>query len=342
MISAASVMLLALLLLMLMVLILGVLFFYFKKDVSRQLFETKKTLDNMQVTYNNFFKSTNPFANSSEDESGYVDVLDFLSSAIKNHIDNVVGVIRFLLGQSDCSKIAAFFIAIGSKLSVEIFKNLQENEVEIITFEVACFEKINSEQRTTILKEFYELFMANQYVFTGGIDYARVLLEKSFGTMKAIDIINRLTLSLKTMPFDFVRRVEPMHLLNFIQQEHPQIIALILSHLEPDKSAIILEKLPSELQEEIIRRIATMKKTSPETCRDIERELEKKLSTLSIEDEPAVGGLESAVKILSLINSGSEKQIIKILKDKDPKLADKIEKSGIKKSGDSKEWFYEK
>jgi len=223
-------------------------------------------------------------------------------------------------------KAAIFLVTIGSEISAEIFKYLREDEIETLTFEIARLETIDSEQKDAILQEFQELMMANQFISTGGIDYARELLEKSLGSQKAIDIINRLTSSLQVRPFDFIRRTDPAHLLNFIQQEHPQTIALILAYLEPNKASIILQNLPHEVQSDVARRIATMDRTSPEVLREVERVLEKKLSSLSSEDYTAAGGVESIVEILNLVDRASEKQIIEALEDEDPELAEEIKK----------------
>ena len=223
-------------------------------------------------------------------------------------------------------KAAIFLVTIGSELSAEIFKYLREDEIETLTFEIARLETIDSEQKDLILGEFQELMMANQFISTGGIDYARELLEKSLGSQKAIDIINRLTSSLQVRPFDFIRRTDPTHLLNFIQQEHPQTIALILAYLEPNKASVILQNLPHEVQSDVARRIATMDRTSPEVLREVERVLEKKLSTLSNEDYTTAGGVESIVDILNLVDRASEKQIIEDLEDEDPELAEEIKK----------------
>ena len=223
-------------------------------------------------------------------------------------------------------KAAIFLVTIGSELSSEIFKYLREDEIETLTFEIARLETIDAEQKDVILQEFQELMMANQFISTGGIDYARELLEKSLGSQKAIDIINRLTSSLQVRPFDFIRRTDPAHLLNFIQQEHPQTIALILAYLEPNKASIILQNLPHEVQSDVARRIATMDRTSPEVLREVERVLEKKLSTLSSEDYTTAGGVESIVEILNLVDRASEKQIIEALEDEDPELAEEIKK----------------
>jgi len=223
-------------------------------------------------------------------------------------------------------KAAVFLVTIGSEISAEIFKFLREDEIETLTFEIARLDTIDAEQKDAILQEFQELMMANQFISTGGIDYARELLEKSLGSQKAIDIINRLTSSLQVRPFDFIRRTDPSHLLNFIQQEHPQTIALILAYLEPNKASQILQNLPQEVQSDVARRIATMDRTSPEVLREVERVLEKKLSSLSSEDYTTAGGVESIVEILNLVDRASEKQIIEALEEEDPELAEDIKK----------------
>ncbi|MDR1908639.1 MAG: flagellar motor switch protein FliG [Spirochaetaceae bacterium] len=223
-------------------------------------------------------------------------------------------------------KAAIFLVSIGSDISAEIFKFLREDEIETLTFEIARLETIEPDQKDAVLAEFQELMMANQFISMGGIDYARELLEKSLGSQKAIDIINRLTSSLQVRPFDFIRRTDPAHLLNFIQQEHPQTIALILAYLEPNKASVILQNLPHDVQSDVARRIATMDRTSPEVLREVERVLEKKLSTLSSEDYTAAGGVESIVEILNMVDRSSEKQIIEALEDEDPELAEEIKK----------------
>jgi flagellar motor switch protein FliG len=223
-------------------------------------------------------------------------------------------------------KAAVFLVSIGSDISAEIFKYLREDEIETLTFEIARMETIEPEQKDAILTEFQELMMANQFISIGGIDYARELLEKSLGSQKAVDIINRLTSSLQVRPFDFIRRTDPAHLLNFIQQELPQTIALILAYLEPNKASVILQNLQPEVQSEVARRIAIMDRTSPEVLREVERVLEKKLSTLSSEDYTAAGGVGSIVEILNLVDRSSEKQIVEALEEEDPELAEEIKK----------------
>jgi flagellar motor switch protein FliG len=223
-------------------------------------------------------------------------------------------------------KAAVFLVTLGSEISSEIFKHLREDEIETLTFEIARLEAIEAEERDMVLQEFQELMMAQDFITSGGIDYARELLEKSLGSQKAVDIINRLTSSLQVRPFDFIRRTDPTHLLNFIQQEHPQTIALILAYLEPNKASVILGSLAHDIQSDVAKRIATMDRTSPEVLREVERVLEKKLSTLSSEDYTAAGGVESIVEILNLVDRSTEKVIIESLEEEDPELAEDIKK----------------
>ncbi|EPG73946.1 flagellar motor switch protein FliG [Leptospira fainei serovar Hurstbridge str. BUT 6] len=223
-------------------------------------------------------------------------------------------------------KAAIFLIAVGSDVSSEIFKHLREDEIEQITFEIARLDKITPEDKEKVLVEFNELMMAQEFISNGGIDFARGLLEKALGNQKAIDIINRLTSSLQVRPFDFIRRTDPQHLLNFIQNEHPQTIALILSYLDPQKASNILSNLPHTIQAEVAKRIATMDRVSPDVLREVERVLERKLSTLASEDYTSAGGIDSVVEILNLVDRGTEKTIIEALEEEDPELAEEIKK----------------
>ena len=223
-------------------------------------------------------------------------------------------------------KAAVFLVTMGSEISAEIFKHLNDSEIETLTWEIARLENIEADDRDFVLQEFQELMMAQDFISSGGLDYARELLERSLGNQKATDIINRLTSSLKTRPFDFIRRTDPQHLLNFIQQEHPQTIALILSYIESAQASQILSQLPQDKQSDVARRIATMDRTSPEILREVERVLDKKLSSLSQEDYTSAGGVESIVDIINLVDRTTEKYIIETLEEEDPELAEEIKK----------------
>ena len=223
-------------------------------------------------------------------------------------------------------KAAIFLVSLGSDVSSEIFKHLREDEIEQLTFEIARLDKIEPEDKDRVLQEFQELMMAQGFITTGGIDYAREVLERALGTQKAIDIVNRLTSSLQVRPFDFIRRTDPSHLLNFIQGEHPQTIALILAYLDPNKGALILSGLNHQIQADVAKRIATMDRTSPDVLREVERVLERKLSTLASEDYTSAGGIDSIVEVLNNVERGTEKIIIEALEEEDPELAEEIKK----------------
>jgi flagellar motor switch protein FliG len=223
-------------------------------------------------------------------------------------------------------KAAVFAISLGQEVASEIFKHMREDEIEQLTFEIARNESVDSETRDQVLMEFQELMMAQDFIQSGGIEYARELLERSLGSQKAVDIINRLTSSLQVRPFDFIRRTDPAHLLNFIQGEHPQTIALILSYLEPKNAALVLGGLEVEVQANVAKRIAEMERTLPETLREVERVLEKNLSTIASEDYAIAGGIDSIVEIMGVVDRSTEKQILEALEEEDPELAEEIKK----------------
>lgn len=143
-------------------------------------------------------------------------------------------------------KAAIFLIGLGPERSAKVMKHFNDEEIEQLTLEIANIRKIPNEQREKVFEEFNQLYMANEYISKGGIDYAKEILEKALGNQKAIDIINRLTSSLQVRPFDFIRKADPSQLLSYIQGEHPQTIALIMAYLDSEQSAVILSSLPSD------------------------------------------------------------------------------------------------
>ncbi|MBN8217160.1 MAG: flagellar motor switch protein FliG [Spirochaetes bacterium] len=223
-------------------------------------------------------------------------------------------------------KAAIFMISLGAERSAEVMKHLKDEEVEALTFEIARIEHIDPAQKEAVLKEFHELMVAQDFILNGGIDYAREVLERSLGSQKAMDIVNRLTSSLQVKPFDFVRRTDPQHLVNFLQSEHPQTIALVLAYLEPKKASEVLKELPVEIQAEVAKRVAKMQRTTPEVLREVERVLERKLSTIASEDFTSAGGIDAIVEVLNMADRSTEKTIIETLEEEDPELAEEIKK----------------
>ncbi|CQR71480.1 Flagellar motor switch protein FliG [Sporomusa ovata DSM 2662] len=223
-------------------------------------------------------------------------------------------------------KAAILLIALGPDISAQVLKHMKEDEIEKLTLEIANQRKLSQEQKDKVLNEFHQMCLAKEYISSGGLDYAREILEKALGSDKAVSIINRLTTSLQIRPFDFARKTDPSQLLNFIQNEHPQTIALIMAYLQPEQSAAIVSALPPERQVDVARRIATMDRTSPDVIRDVERILERKLSSLVTQDFTAAGGVDSIVEILNRVDRTTERTIIENMEVQNPELAEEIKK----------------
>ena len=223
-------------------------------------------------------------------------------------------------------KAAVLLITLGPEKSSEIFKHLKEDEIEELTLEIANTRSVAPDVKEEVINEFYQICLAQQYIAEGGIGYAKELLEKSLGTEKAADVITRLTASLQVRPFEFIRKTEPSQVLNFIQDEHPQTIAMILSYLSAQQSALILSALSSEKQADVAKRIAMMDRTSPEVIKEVERVLEKKLSSIVSQDYTMAGGVDAIVSILNTVDRGTEKRIMESLEIEEPELAEEIRK----------------
>lgn len=223
-------------------------------------------------------------------------------------------------------KAAILLVSLGPELSASVLKNLGEEDIEDLTLEIAGLRRLDPATRDAVIEEFHDLMMAREYLEHGGIDYARELLEKALGSSKANDIINRLTASLQVRPFDFARKTDPGQLLNFIQGEHPQTIALILAYLDPEQAGMILSSLSPELQVDVARRLAKLDRTTPEILQEIESTLENRLSAFVMDDYTLAGGIESAVDILNMVDRTTEKTIIDSLEEEEPSLAEEIRK----------------
>ena len=223
-------------------------------------------------------------------------------------------------------KAAILLIALGPEKSSLIFKHLKEEEIEDLTLEIANTKSVTPQVKEKVINEFYEVCLAQQYIAEGGIGYAKELLEKALGADNAMDVIGKLTASLQVKPFEFVKKTDASQLLNFIQDEHPQTIALILSYLSAGQAATILGALVPEKQAEVARRIATMDRTSPDVIKEVERVLESKLSSLVNQDYTIIGGVDAVVEILNTVDRGTEKHIMETLEVEEPELADEIRK----------------
>lgn len=221
-------------------------------------------------------------------------------------------------------KAAILLITLGPERSAKIFKHLKEDEIEQLTLEIANTRSISPATKDQVLDEFYEICLAQQYIAEGGIAYAKELLEKALGVDKAMDVISKLTASLQVRPFEFVRKTDASQLLNFIQDEHPQTIALILSYLSSGQASTIISSLTPDKQADVAKRIAQMDRTSPDVIKEVEKVLERKLASLVNQDYTIVGGVDSIVEILNTVDRGTEKHIMETLEIEEPELADEI------------------
>lgn len=223
-------------------------------------------------------------------------------------------------------KAAAVIIALGSEYASSIYKHLRQEEVEQLTMEISTIKDLSPESMEEIIEEFYNLCLAQKYFSEGGIDYAKEILHKAFGMQNANQLIDKITKSLKTRAFDFLKKAEPKHLLTFIQSEHPQTVALILSYLKPEQASGIIAGLPREIQLEVVERIAMMDRTSPEVIKEVERALEKKFSSTMTLGLAEIGGVKHIASILNEVDRGTEKFIMEELAKNEPNLAEEIRK----------------
>lgn len=225
---------------------------------------------------------------------------------------------------SGIQKAAILLIAMGPEKSATVFKHLKEDEIEQLTLEIANTRSIAPELKNAVMDEFYEVCLAQQYIAEGGISYAKELLDKALGEERAKDVIGRLTASLQVRPFEFVRKADTSQLLNFIQDEHPQTIALILAYMPSGQASAVVSSLPPEKQADVAKRIAMMDRTSPDVIKEVEKVLERKLAAMVNQDYTIVGGVDAIVSILNSVDRSTEKHIMETLEIEEPELADEI------------------
>ncbi len=223
-------------------------------------------------------------------------------------------------------KAAILLIGLGPEKSANIFKYLKEDEIEELTLEIANTRSISPQLKDDVVNEFYQVCLAQQYISEGGIGYAKELLDKALGQDRAEQVITKLTASLQVRPFEFVRKTDPTQVLNFIQDEHPQTIAMILSYLSPNQASLIIGSLEPEKQADVAKRIALMDRTSPDVIKEVESVLERKLASLANQDYTIVGGVDAIVNILNTVDRSTEKHIMETLEVEEPELADEIRK----------------
>ncbi len=223
-------------------------------------------------------------------------------------------------------KAANFLISQGPEKSSKILKFLDEDQVEQLTLEIANVRSVPSERIDQLNREFFEMCLANQYIGQGGINYAKELLENAYGSEKTMEILSRISASLQVRPFDFMKKTDASQLMNFLQTEHSQTIALVLAYLEPERASMVLASLAPERQADVAKRIAMMDTTSPEIIREVEKVLERNLSSLGPQEISNAGGVKTVVEIINRVDRSTEKSILEALEIQDPKLSEEIKK----------------
>ena len=219
-------------------------------------------------------------------------------------------------------KAAAVIIALGTDTASKIYKYLREDELEQITYEIARTSQVPSEQMDGILDDFYQLCLTEKVITDGGVEYARDVLEKAYGEQEADSLLDRVTKSLRTRAFEFLRKADYKNLLTTIQNEHPQTIALVLSYTRPDQAATVIAELPPDKQVDVVQRIATMDRTSPEVIKIVEDNLSNKFSNMFDMDFTTFGGVDYAADVMNNMDRAAEKNIFDELNHKDEELSE--------------------
>jgi flagellar motor switch protein FliG len=222
-------------------------------------------------------------------------------------------------------KAAILLMQVGKDRAVPVLRALREDEVSEIMAEVARLQNLDGEHIDEVLGEFKETFIARAHIAQGGYDTAKDMLEASYGADKAEEILMNLGVTLVAAPFEFLRRTDTRQILSYLQDEHPQTIALVLAHMHPDAAALVLGALPEEEQREVAHRVAKMDRTSPEVIEQVETILERKLSTvIQQSDFSSAGGVQSLVDILNRSDRATERLILEGLEKDDSELADEV------------------
>jgi flagellar motor switch protein FliG len=221
-------------------------------------------------------------------------------------------------------KAAIVMVALGSKASAQIFKNLEEDEIERLSAEIARLGNVSAEIREAVLEEFHNMALAQQYVSMGGLEYAREILETALGARKAKEILEKIKQTIRTTGFNLLENVDPKQIVNFMQKEHPQTIALLLAHMEPKNAAPIISALPPEIQVDVATRIATMESISPETLDQVEEVLVSQIKSLFGGDVSEIGGVKAVAELLNSVDRAAERNILGNLERENPELSTEI------------------
>ncbi len=229
-------------------------------------------------------------------------------------------------GLTGVQKAALLMIALDVETAAEVFKYLESSDVEQISAEISQVRNTPSQTVDQILLEFYNMVTAREYMLEGGIDYAQAILEKSFGLTKAVEIIEKVKNLTTLRGFDILKKVDSTQLVNFLNKEHPQTIALILSHLSPDQTANALRELPDNQRTEVAFRIATLGKIAPQTLKRIEKTVDEMASLTMNQTVGKIGGPKALAQILNRASISLSKDILDKIESEDPQVAGEIQR----------------
>ena len=224
-------------------------------------------------------------------------------------------------------KAAAVVVSLGADKASKIYKHLSESDIEKLTIEVAKLGHVSPEQMEAVLDEFYKTCLTQKVVTDGGMEYARAVLEKAFGESTAQTLLDKLAKSMKTRPFEFIRKSDVKNLFSFLQHERPQTIALILSYADPDQASFVISELPKEKQIKVVEAIAKMESASPEAIKIVEASLKKRFeSVLTTADFTTIGGIDYIAEVMNNMDRANEKFIFDELGKENEELAETIRK----------------
>lgn len=221
-------------------------------------------------------------------------------------------------------KAAVMLMCLGPEVASAVLKSLNEQEVEALTLEVARLDRVTPDQREAVINEFYDLAVAQDFIAEGGVERARQLLEQAYGSDRAGEMIGKVVQAMQVVPFEFLKKADPAQLYSFIQDEHPQTIALILSYMPLNAAADVLSRLNGELRADVAGRIAQMDQTPPEVIRRVEQVLEKKMSSMLAQEMTQAGGPKALVDLLNRVDRTTERLIIDSLTESNPELAETV------------------
>ncbi|HID10078.1 MAG TPA: flagellar motor switch protein FliG [Candidatus Latescibacteria bacterium] len=219
-------------------------------------------------------------------------------------------------------KAAILMLALGVEASATLYRELAEEEIEQLSKEIAALPLVDSSIVRTVIEEFFHMIRAQEYITTGGMEYAKEILQKALGEQKALEIIKRIQMALQVRGFNVLKEIDPNQLISFIQKEHPQTIAMVLTQLEPTRAAAVLDGLRDDLRSEVIYRYATMDRVSQGVISAVERVLESSVD-LTLQSGQ-FGGVKAAADILNMMGQSVERKVLEDLRKKDPELAEQV------------------